>query len=129
MSADFQMLVWAQGHLSELQAMYSDWPFFQSTIDLIEMVRGLLLFFCPLLCMPSYATSEIETFCVATETVTCLLQILAKADMRIAAMYDQQLVTGEEERALGELLRKKFMETQHAVLQVISSACGRRWLR
>ena len=41
-----------QGQLEELQAMYAEWPFFQSTFDLIEMV-------------------------------------LAKADMRIASLYDQ----------------------------------------
>jgi hypothetical protein len=29
-----------KGHLAELQAMYRDWPFFQSTIDLIEMVMA-----------------------------------------------------------------------------------------
>lgn len=28
----------ARGHREELQAMYREWPFFQSTIDLIEMV-------------------------------------------------------------------------------------------
>lgn len=28
----------ARGHKEELQAMYREWPFFQSTIDLIEMV-------------------------------------------------------------------------------------------
>eukprot|EP00850_Spirogloea_muscicola_P006574 SM000031S11583 [mRNA] locus=s31:530160:538185:+ [translate_table: standard] len=27
-----------KGHKSELQAMYKEWPFFQSTIDLIEMI-------------------------------------------------------------------------------------------
>ena len=41
-----------QGKLEELQAMYAEWPFFQSTFDLIEMV-------------------------------------LAKADMRIASLYDK----------------------------------------
>lgn len=28
----------AKGHTEELKAMYAQWPFFQSTIDLIEMV-------------------------------------------------------------------------------------------
>ena len=28
-----------QGALSDLQAMYDSWPFFQSTVDLMEMVR------------------------------------------------------------------------------------------
>lgn len=27
-----------QGHKAELQQMYQEWPFFQSTIDLIEMI-------------------------------------------------------------------------------------------
>ncbi|KAI4313991.1 hypothetical protein L6164_026934 [Bauhinia variegata] len=29
-----------KGHTEELKAMYKDWPFFRSTIDLIEMVLG-----------------------------------------------------------------------------------------
>lgn len=29
-----------KGHVDELQAAYKEWPFFQSTIDLIEMVLG-----------------------------------------------------------------------------------------
>ncbi|KAJ6318249.1 hypothetical protein OIU76_013726 [Salix suchowensis] len=29
-----------QGHTQDLKAMYKEWPFFQSTIDLIEMVLG-----------------------------------------------------------------------------------------
>ncbi|KAL8249706.1 hypothetical protein R6Q59_006574 [Mikania micrantha] len=29
-----------QGHADELQAAYKEWPFFQSTLDLIEMVLG-----------------------------------------------------------------------------------------
>lgn len=53
-----------------LQAMYREWPFFQSTVDLIEMV-------------------------------------LAKADMRIAALYDEVLVD-EELQDLGEDLRERY---------------------
>jgi phosphoenolpyruvate carboxylase len=49
---------------------------------------------------------------------SCFLQILAKADMRIVALYDQQLVRGEGEEELGRMLRQKFCETQEAVLQV-----------
>lgn len=29
-----------KGHIEDLKAMYKEWPFFQSTIDLIEMVLG-----------------------------------------------------------------------------------------
>lgn len=29
-----------KGHTAELQEMYKEWPFFQSTVDLIEMVLG-----------------------------------------------------------------------------------------
>uniref|UniRef100_A0A2P2ILM3 phosphoenolpyruvate carboxylase n=1 Tax=Rhizophora mucronata TaxID=61149 RepID=A0A2P2ILM3_RHIMU len=29
-----------QGHTEDLKAMYKEWPFFQSTIDLIEMILG-----------------------------------------------------------------------------------------
>lgn len=55
-------------------------------------------------------------------TRVCLtVQILAKADMRIAALYDQQLVTGEAELQLGRLLRQKFVQTQEALLQVCAS--------
>ncbi len=38
--------------------------------------------------------------------------------MRIAALYDDQLVSGEGELQLGRMLRAKFEETQEAVLQV-----------
>lgn len=65
--------------------MYEEWPFFQSTMDLIEM-------------------------------------ILAKADMRIAAMYDSVLVSAPEEVALGQMLRAKFMATVDAVLEVGAGA-------
>lgn len=61
--------------------MYQEWPFFQSTIDLIEM-------------------------------------ILAKADMRIAELYDQQLVHDPSQRALGAAIRDRFMVTVQSILQV-----------
>ncbi len=65
--------------------MYADWPFFQSTFDLIEM-------------------------------------ILAKADMRICSIYDEQLLeSGAKERELGLELRQKFHDTVEAVLQVCLS--------
>ena len=65
--------------------MYADWPFFQSTFDLIEM-------------------------------------ILAKADMRICSLYDEQLLeSGAKERELGLELRQKFHDTVEAVLQVCLS--------
>lgn len=71
-----------QGKRADLREMYQEWPFFQSTIDLIEM-------------------------------------ILAKADMRIAALYDEQLVHNPSQRALGAVIRERFMATVHAVLQVL----------
>lgn len=71
----------AQGRLADLQAMYADWPFFTSTIDLIAM-------------------------------------ILAKADMRIATLYDEVLVESPEQKALGAQLRTKYHETVDAVLKV-----------
>ena len=61
--------------------MYQEWPFFQSTIDLIEM-------------------------------------ILAKADMRIAELYDQQLVHDPSQLALGAAIRDRFMVTVQSILQV-----------
>ncbi|KAK9823233.1 hypothetical protein WJX72_001252 [[Myrmecia] bisecta] len=73
--------LFAQGKKAELQAMYQEWPFFQSTLDLIEM-------------------------------------ILAKADMRIASLYDDMLVERAEEKALGQELRNRFMTTVHCVLEV-----------
>ncbi len=63
-----------------LQQMYRQWPFFASTLDLIEMV-------------------------------------LAKADMRIAALYDEMLVP-EEQRDLGEELRHSFRRTVEALLRL-----------
>ncbi|MFU8805300.1 MAG: phosphoenolpyruvate carboxylase, partial [Bradymonadaceae bacterium] len=57
----------------DLREMYRDWPFFQSTIDLVEMV-------------------------------------LAKADVRIATLYDEVLVP-EELRGLGHDLRNRYQRT------------------
>ena len=61
-----------------LREMYREWPFFRSTIDLIEMV-------------------------------------LAKADARIAAHYEHQLVP-EALRPLGENLRERLSRTADTVL-------------
>lgn len=70
-----------QGKRADLREMYAEWPFFQSTIDLIEM-------------------------------------ILAKADMRIAELYDRTLVSDPAHRRLGACLRQHFHSTVDAVLQV-----------
>mmetsp|Transcript_31274 Transcript_31274/g.78359 ORF Transcript_31274/g.78359 Transcript_31274/m.78359 type:complete len:923 (-) Transcript_31274:37-2805(-) len=76
---------WAigNGYGKTLREMYEKWPFFQSTIDLIEM-------------------------------------ILAKADMRIAKVYDEVLVHGDEYKDLGEDLREKLQTTMNTVLHVSS---------
>ncbi|KAL4853378.1 Phosphoenolpyruvate carboxylase 2 [Chlorella vulgaris] len=71
----------SSGKREVLRDMYEHWPFFQSVVDLIEMV-------------------------------------MSKADMRIAALYDAVLVQDPEERALGEGLRRSYMETVSAVLAV-----------
>jgi phosphoenolpyruvate carboxylase len=63
-----------------LRQMYDQWPFFQSTIDLIEMV-------------------------------------LAKAVMRIAAIYDEVLVPPELQ-PLGEELRSRYERTVKNLLRV-----------
>jgi phosphoenolpyruvate carboxylase len=60
--------------------MYDAWPFFRSTIDLIEMV-------------------------------------LAKADVRIAALYDRELVPPDLQ-PLGEELRAKLDAATSAILRV-----------
>ncbi|GBF92588.1 phosphoenolpyruvate carboxylase [Raphidocelis subcapitata] len=75
----------AEGRKAELQAMYEDWPFFQATIDLIEM-------------------------------------ILAKCDMRISALYDDQLVTDPAEKKLGAELRQRFNDTAAAIMEVTGHA-------
>lgn len=69
-----------------LQEMYAQWPFFQSTMDLIEMV-------------------------------------LAKADMRIASLYDEVLVK-EENRDLGLRLRDQY----HQCIKVLQQLTGREEL-
>jgi phosphoenolpyruvate carboxylase len=66
--------------LPELQRMYHDWPFFRSTLDLIEMV-------------------------------------LAKADIRIAAHYDRQLVPPALQ-PLGGDLRNRLERTAEGVLAI-----------
>ena len=69
-----------RGQHDDLRTMYHDWPFMQSTLDLIGMV-------------------------------------MAKADMRIAACYDEWLVP-EPLRPLGEDLRHRFATATRAVLAV-----------
>jgi phosphoenolpyruvate carboxylase len=69
-----------RGHHDELVTMYRRWPFFQSTLDLVEMV-------------------------------------LAKADPRIAAQYDAELVAAGD-RGLGAELRARLERTRRAVLSV-----------
>ena len=69
-----------RGQHDDLRTMYHDWPFMQSTLDLIGMV-------------------------------------MAKADMRIAACYDEWLVP-EPLRPLGEDLRHRFAAATRAVLAV-----------
>lgn len=71
----------ADGHLPLLKEMYASWPFFQSTLDLIEM-------------------------------------LLTKGDTRIAALYDDVLVSDPSHRALGADLRAMFFETARAILDV-----------
>ena len=60
-----------------------------------------------------------------TSTLDLAEMILAKADMRIAAMYDEVLLTAPEERQLGQLLRSKFVQTVDAVLEVGPSRLSR----
>jgi len=69
-----------RGEIDELRRMYRDWPFFRSTLDLIEMV-------------------------------------LAKADSRIAAHYDQVLASPGLQQ-LGTALRDRLSKTTSAVLSV-----------
>jgi phosphoenolpyruvate carboxylase len=71
------------GKIEELKDMYEHWPFFQSTIDLVEMV-------------------------------------MAKADLRIAKVYDDRLVSEDEVemKALGVELRDMFKVTLDTLLQI-----------
>lgn len=71
----------SSGKRDVLRDMYEHWPFFQSLVDLIEMV-------------------------------------MAKADMRIASLYDQILVEEAAERALGEVLRRRYADTVSSVQMV-----------
>jgi phosphoenolpyruvate carboxylase len=63
-----------------VREMAREWPFFQSTLQLIEMV-------------------------------------LAKADLRIAGLYEARLAP--EHRRIGESLRRRFEETLEGVLTVL----------
>lgn len=51
-------------------------------------------------------------------TIDLIEMILAKADMRIAALYDDVLVDDAAEKKLGSELRQKFVDTVRAVLEV-----------
>jgi hypothetical protein len=60
-------------------------------------------------------------------TIDLIEMILAKADMRIASLYDDVLVSDVQEKKLGVELRKKFEDTTTAVLEVGrvgGGACG-----
>jgi phosphoenolpyruvate carboxylase len=70
----------ARGDADPLRAMYRDWPFFRSTLDLIQMV-------------------------------------LAKADARIAAQYDRELVPPDLQ-PLGDELRDRLDRAIRTVLSV-----------
>lgn len=69
-----------RGEAEKLRAMYRDWPFFRSTLDLMEMV-------------------------------------LAKADGRIAAQYDRELVPADLQE-LGDELRGRLERAIKTVLAV-----------
>jgi len=51
-------------------------------------------------------------------TIDLIEMILAKADMRIAALYDDVLVDDPVEKKLGAELRQKFADTERAILEV-----------
>lgn len=73
------------GQLDVLKDMYHNWPFFQSTLDLIEMV-------------------------------------LAKADMHIANLYDNILLSDPKEKQIGNKLRIRFEKTVKTILKVRNRA-------
>ncbi|CAM9115334.1 unnamed protein product [Chrysoparadoxa australica] len=73
----------AETDMPTLMEMYSQWPFFNTNIDLFEMT-------------------------------------LAKADVRISEIYDQELVADAEAQALGAELRSKLKRTEESVLAI----CG-----
>jgi phosphoenolpyruvate carboxylase len=70
----------ARGETAVLRAMYRDWPFFRSTLDLMEMV-------------------------------------LAKADPRIAAQYDRELVPPDLQ-PLGEELRGRLTKASQTIVAI-----------
>jgi phosphoenolpyruvate carboxylase len=51
-------------------------------------------------------------------TIDLIEMILAKADMRIAALYDDVLVDDPAGKKLGSELRQKFVDTVRAVCEV-----------
>ena len=61
-----------KGMLSDLQEMYAEWPFFRSTIDLVEMVRAIsVLFFGDLLPVRSFMYSYSGRFIPAHPVRPC----------------------------------------------------------
>lgn len=51
-------------------------------------------------------------------TIDLIEMILAKADMRIAGLYDDVLVTDPAGKKLGSELRQKFADTMRAICEV-----------
>lgn len=51
-------------------------------------------------------------------TIDLIEMILAKADMRIAGLYDDVLVDDPQGKKLGSELRQKFTDTVRAICEV-----------
>lgn len=92
-----------EGLIDELKQMYAEWPFFQSTVDLVEMVLSCVL---PTVSPVYHADNN-----------NGILSIHRKGDPEIASRYNEVLVP-EELKDLGKQLVDKFNSTTANILAV-----------
>jgi phosphoenolpyruvate carboxylase len=100
-----------EGLGEELKQMYAEWPFFQSTVDLVEMVLSCVPFPPHSLHRSSSAFRDAE---LDRTRVRC---VCSKGDPEIATRYNEVLVPPELQE-LGQQLVHKFNMTTTHILSV-----------
>ena len=140
-----------QGKLPMLREMYAHWPYFASTLDLgtyawaVGKTRGssggnarrqrvplrrpppppppttLRVSSVFLRCALFVPQADFPLFRWAPRFLIAVEMVLAKANLKIAKLYDDRLVD-DELKPLGEQLRRQMQETQDTLLQITGEA-------
>lgn len=116
----------------DLAAMYKQWPFFNTNLDLVDMILAkadveiagacLSEWVPACLCVSVPGTADQRTFS-SLPTTSCLMTraffLHSTHDERhMTENYDRLLVTDPEQQALGKELRARLKETTTAVLRL-----------